>query len=1347
LGARAQVTVIYGEKGETGNPYKFSGGTIEATNQSAANGQVTITLTVTPKKNYSISKDDIKVYAVLPASVRSTRGLEISNELTLDGDDPTDLSAKRDYTVTLDQNLGLWVQSATFTLASNGGDESKGNRSSSTPLKYEQDGVQTVEAGKPYRIRTTMIEGMQLSTKKNTERPNDQAIGIFTTDYTANDQIFYFEATGDKYFIKDANGKYIWTDSGKNDWKTNAGDKVDNNQYKYAIDRVDGTDYVKFKCAGSYYLAPGRGFVDGSPVYGDGDKGRHNTNTKTMILWKIIPWDPLADFKKLIDAVATYKDNDATLSTAYATALSTAYATALSTYDTYKDTPIADMLDNTGDVLTAITSGISDLTTARDNYLRSIAMPTPGECYIAWSHDTDKLLTRPVDNGSATLTAAISANNRMTLESDGTNYYIKNGDYYLAVKGTRTVTPGDNYDNGNNVLTTEWNTTKDAACQLNLIPYGNGHFGIQFKRFHNYSTSNSTGGYLDPGPCTDLNTLYPLREDGITNPLGYWTFKMKGPSITYNPGTNTATISCSTPGATIYYAMGDADVVVSTEGEGYSGSVTTAVLDPGVTTIKAVSKSGEVELSSSLTIPFQTTAGSNERPYLLQNSNISSEVWTDGYLPFFMIPDVNNNRLNTTSIPMARMEWTFEYAGEVGRQIFYYIKNTATGHYVQYDGTNIVLNKTLDSGSDGFKFRIIPYYTSGELKGYNIALASEDKYFDKWNGNHNADAVALGTGQNGANALWHIKKKSDINRTIPFTLSDGNSAHYYKLHTRSTTDYYIVPEASAGGYVTTSNEESYSQSWYVEKAADATDDDWADYFYIRNALSGAYLYFRANPVSGNISDAFSTHSSKTEDENRYLFTFARSPYNDDWFIVPKLLKDVSYNNISSLWRDNTHALKTQPTRNNGNAMWFFEQSSFKCATPVFVYDNLQDMFSISCATPGAKIYYKGYNDGVAVPTFSFPGDRGTLYTGVPFEKVFDNYVAVAARCIDDDSDMSDVATGNASSMLYRYHIIDKSHTDLLQIGSNDETLGLPEAYRSPLVTRYHYFTAAHFNTTDNMPTGAEMTNLSDLGGGQDIYVTYDVSARIKLDGSQYYMLRYENPAGTELWEEVSDLPQGFPLNQKNKVYYPYTNGKEGFNLYGDEKKAAAFDDGESTRTRYLWYFEGDDPYHVKIRSFNTAGSSKYHLLDGPYASYFYTFYGNGGSTDTGHTDAAVHTVLTQTDRGDLTPEAPSDDLEPTEYMILNGHGGSSSSFPYRLLTTAKDGTTNKHLEVTTFEHQWLNSKKTAADALNGSRTANWYHMPDLETSFTKTHADHTDIYYETVAMGSDFQIELVMLYP
>ncbi|MBR6945290.1 MAG: hypothetical protein IKH64_05010, partial [Prevotella sp.] len=115
MGVQADVKVLFGENGD--DEFTGKGGTIEVKQEPDEKDEtkVIVTLTVTPKKNYSISKDDIKVYAVLPASVRSTRGLEISNELTLDGKDPQNLSEKRDYTVTLDSKLNLWVRTATFT--------------------------------------------------------------------------------------------------------------------------------------------------------------------------------------------------------------------------------------------------------------------------------------------------------------------------------------------------------------------------------------------------------------------------------------------------------------------------------------------------------------------------------------------------------------------------------------------------------------------------------------------------------------------------------------------------------------------------------------------------------------------------------------------------------------------------------------------------------------------------------------------------------------------------------------------------------------------------------------------------------------------------------------------------------------------------------------------------------------------------------------------------------------------------------------------------------------------------------------------------------------------------------
>ena len=115
MGVQADVKVLFGENGD--DVFSGKGGTIEVSQEPDEKDEtkVIVTLTVTPKKNYSISKDDIKVYAVLPASVRSTRGLEISNELTLDGKDPQNLSEKRDYTVTIDSKLGLWVRTAVFT--------------------------------------------------------------------------------------------------------------------------------------------------------------------------------------------------------------------------------------------------------------------------------------------------------------------------------------------------------------------------------------------------------------------------------------------------------------------------------------------------------------------------------------------------------------------------------------------------------------------------------------------------------------------------------------------------------------------------------------------------------------------------------------------------------------------------------------------------------------------------------------------------------------------------------------------------------------------------------------------------------------------------------------------------------------------------------------------------------------------------------------------------------------------------------------------------------------------------------------------------------------------------------
>lgn len=112
LGMSAQVSVV---------TQKFKGGTVEETGQTKPDekdGSVIVTLTVAPESGYMISKDDIKVVETIPADAETRADAEImiGNPLTLEGDDPKDLTEKRDYTVKVESPFGIYVKEANFKL-------------------------------------------------------------------------------------------------------------------------------------------------------------------------------------------------------------------------------------------------------------------------------------------------------------------------------------------------------------------------------------------------------------------------------------------------------------------------------------------------------------------------------------------------------------------------------------------------------------------------------------------------------------------------------------------------------------------------------------------------------------------------------------------------------------------------------------------------------------------------------------------------------------------------------------------------------------------------------------------------------------------------------------------------------------------------------------------------------------------------------------------------------------------------------------------------------------------------------------------------------------------------------
>ena len=106
MGALAQVKVEI---------EKFDGGTIKERSQTKPDekGLVTVTITVTPNKGYTIKSSDITVVSTYTPSA-STRAPEIATPLTLIGKDPDDLGKERNYDVIVSSTFGIWVKEAKF---------------------------------------------------------------------------------------------------------------------------------------------------------------------------------------------------------------------------------------------------------------------------------------------------------------------------------------------------------------------------------------------------------------------------------------------------------------------------------------------------------------------------------------------------------------------------------------------------------------------------------------------------------------------------------------------------------------------------------------------------------------------------------------------------------------------------------------------------------------------------------------------------------------------------------------------------------------------------------------------------------------------------------------------------------------------------------------------------------------------------------------------------------------------------------------------------------------------------------------------------------------------------------
>ena len=350
-----------------------------------------------------------------------------------------------------------------------------------------------------------------------------------------------------------------------------------------------------------------------------------------------------------------------------------------------------------------------------------------------------------------------------------------------------------------------------------------------------------------------------------------------------------------------------------------------------------------------------------------------------------------------------------------------------------------------------------------------------------------------------------------------------------------------------------------------------------------------------------------------------------------------------------------------------------------------------------------------------------------------------------------------------------YHLIDKAGNEIFTATSTSADLDIPDAWKSPLVTKYHFWKERDFDLATGKPktdsVRTEIQSLGEVASGEQIYVTYDVDPAFVINttesdlGNGGYMLHFSG-GESFIQENGSDGLEA----SATKAEYPYSNGDACLYVYKADRWTSQMSSGASTRTRWLWHVVSPtgDPYHVLIMSHQSQASSH---------NFFRTYVVNYDGSD--HLVTGVTTKhKAATDAGEL----------PTEYRILRGALNSATG-KYR----CKLETVNKILfdsenacrTVNSFEQYWKNNptvqnqlaaghkvtaKETFSDNLNVApayrselpsewhtykafaNAAPWVEWKTDSTGSGKKYIDK-DHWFQTVNMGSDFDLESVELQP
>ena len=453
----------------------------------------------------------------------------------------------------------------------------------------------------------------------------------------------------------------------------------------------------------------------------------------------------------------------------------------------------------------------------------------------------------------------------------------------------------------------------------------------------------------------------------VQDKTGLWFLEdvIKNPVVSIN-GEGKAVISSTNTGTVSYFYTTNGSIPTTTTGTPFDAENPIDIT--GVETIKAIAVIDD-EVSNVATY----TLG-NGTPYLIQSQECTAYYMVPGY------PSGGNTPINTSSVAGPEMEWYVRDAGAVNGLQYYYIVNkssstSSTYSYLYRTGDNIYVQDLSDKlpTDDGYKF----YLRSNTDGSYNIyPKALTDKSLYKKNGNIEASNIVLNGSTSHNHAKWSFvptsndTDKRSLFETISAHVSpDGDALHYYKIATIGLPDSYIVVTVGSEYAGTSTSETARNMSWELQIA---DHDDWLNYYHIRSAATGQYMYFTGNtePVNTNTqTNAVEMKDLSSEEAERYQFVLARATDADYYYIIPRSHKNVfEGNKYYGIW-NNTAILQATLHRAEGavNVKWKFEEADLFCVDPVITRDDSSGEIIITGITNASDIFYTTNNDTPVLP--------------------------------------------------------------------------------------------------------------------------------------------------------------------------------------------------------------------------------------------------------------------------------------------------------------------------------------------------------------------------------------------